>query len=186
MDTLKKFTDNLCGNFNNDEQIKKQEKEGKVTHPKAKHVNRIANNKFINLPNDFKGYFIIEESYYEMGNRKNILPHLFLFTLNEDNQVVLTSYDLPEGISKEEFRNDNNDLIIDYNKLVKSEKFNPMVYKEVNEGFEGESISDFGGGVKFTLKERTERDKLYVSEVFEKNGKITFGFIEPIIYHKEK
>lgn len=59
-----------------------------------------------------------------------------------------------------------------------------MIYKEVNDGFEGESVSDFGGGVKFTLKERTEKDKLYVSEVFEKNGKITFGFEEPIVYDK--
>ena len=126
MDTLKRFTNNLCGGFNNDKQIQDQEAKGKVTHPKAKHINRIANDKIINLPCDFNGYFIIEESYYEIGNRKNILPHLFLFTLNENNQVVLTSYDLPEGISKEEFKNDNNNLIIDYNKLVKSEKFTPM------------------------------------------------------------
>ena len=47
-----------------------------------------------------------------------------------------------------------------------------------------EDISDFGGGVKFTLKERTEKGKLYVSEVFEKNGKITFGFVDPIVYDK--
>ena len=73
---------------------------------------------------------------------------------------------------------------LDYNKLVKSEKFTPMIYIEVNDGFEGESISDFGGGVKFTLKERTEKGKLYVSEVFEKNGKITFGFVDPIVYDK--
>ena len=184
MDTLKRFTNNLCGGFNNDKQIQDQEAKGKVTHPKAKHINRIANDKIINLPCDFNGYFIIEESYYEIGNRKNILPHLFLFTLNENNQVVLTSYDLPEGISKEEFKNDNNNLIIDYNKLVKSEKFTPMIYIEVNDGFEGESISDFGRGVKFTLKERTEKGKLYVSEVFEKNGKITFGFVDPIVYDK--
>lgn len=92
MDTLKRFTNNLCGGFNNDKQIQDQEAKGKVTHPKAKHINRIANDKIINLPCDFNGYFIIEESYYEIGNRKNILPHLFLFTLNENNQVVLTSY----------------------------------------------------------------------------------------------
>ena len=79
MDTLKRFTNNLCGDFNNDKQIQDQEAKGKVTHPKAKHINRIANDKIINLPCDFNGYFIIEESYYEIGNRKNILPHLFLF-----------------------------------------------------------------------------------------------------------
>ena len=186
MDILKKFINDLCGDFNNDKQIEEQENKGEITHPKAKHINRIANDKIINLPSDFKGYFIIEESYYEIRNRKNTLPHLFLFTLNENNKIVLTSYDLPTDFSKEDFRNDNSELIIDYNKLVKSEKFTPMIYKKVNNGFEGHSVSDFGGGVKFTLKERIEEDKLYVSEVFEKNGKITFGFVDPIIYDKIK
>ncbi len=47
MDTLKRFTNNLCGGFNNDKQIQDQEAKGKVTHPKAKHINRIANDKII-------------------------------------------------------------------------------------------------------------------------------------------
>ena len=34
MDTLKRFTNNLCGDFNNDKQIQDQEAKGKVTHPK--------------------------------------------------------------------------------------------------------------------------------------------------------
>ena len=136
MDTLKRFTNNLCGDFNNDKQIQDQEAKGKVTHPKAKHINRIANDKIINLPCDFNGYFIIEESYYEIGNRKNILPHLFLFTLNENNQVVLTSYDLPEGISKEEFKNDKA-------AVVRIEKYQEL-YRyamEINEFQETTEIS---------------------------------------------
>ena len=136
MDTLKRFTNNLCGGFNNDKQIQDQEAKGKVTHPKAKHINRIANDKIINLPCDFNGYFIIEESYYEIGNRKNILPHLFLFTLNENNQVVLTSYDLPEGISKEEFKNDKA-------AVVRIEKYQEL-YRyamEINEFQETTEIS---------------------------------------------
>lgn len=63
----------------------------------------------------------------------------------------MTSYELLEDVKKEEFRNDNEDLIMDYNMLQIYEKFNPMIYTE-----EG--------------------------EVFEKNGKIIFGFVEPIIY----
>ena len=178
MDTLKRFTNNLCGDFNNDKQIQDQEAKGKVTHPKAKHINRIANDKIINLPCDFNGYFIIEESYYEQGKFKNVLPHLFLFTLNKDNNVVLTSYDLPENISKADFRNDNEDLVINYNELKISSKFTTMVYKENNGVYEGESISNFSSETEFTLKERIEDGKMYVSEVFRKNGKITFGFVD--------
>lgn len=119
-----------------------------------------------------------------MGERKNSLPHLFLFQLDEVGHVILTSYELPEEISKEAFRNDNEDLVLDYNTLEISEKFTPMIYHREGEAFGGESISDFGNGVKFTLKEKTSKESLEVSEVFERNGKVTFGFIEPIVYKK--
>ena len=130
MDVLKVFVENLCGKFNNYDQINDELSKGEVLHPKASHINGVCNHKIKNLPEDFKDYFVIEESYYEQGNRKNILPHLFLFTLNDDNKVVLESYELPKGVSQEEFRNDNEDLIMDYNELAKSEKFTPMEIKK--------------------------------------------------------
>lgn len=186
MEVLNRFLKNLCGEFNNDNQIKEEESLGKVKHPKAKHINDICNDKIKNLPQDFKGYFVIEESYYDLGTRQNILPHLFLFKLNEDNKVVLTSYELPEGVSKEEFRNNNEDLVMDYTKLVKSSKFTPMIYNEENGEFHGECVSEFGPDFFFTLKETTKENQLIVSEVFRKNGKITFGFEDPIVYDRIK
>ena len=186
MNILNKFVESLCGKFNNDEQIKEEELKGNIIHPKATHINGICNDKIQNLPLNFKGYFVLEESYYEQGGRKNILPHLFLFTLTEDNKVKLESFEIPENISKEEFRNDNDDLVMDYNNLVKSEKFNPMVYNENYGVFNGESLSMFSPVTKFVLKERIENGKLYVSEVFYKDDKKTFGFEEPIVYKKCK
>ena len=103
MNKLEIFIKNLCGEFNNDNQLKKEFESGKVVHPKARHINNVCNYKIKNLPENFEGYLVIEESYYEQGKFKNILPHLFLFTLNKDNNVVLTSYDLPENISKADF-----------------------------------------------------------------------------------
>lgn len=184
MTLLDIFVKNLCGTFNNDEQIEKELENGDIKHPYAKHINGICNDKIKNLPDNFDGYFVIEESYYKQGNFNNILPHLFLFTLNEDNKVVLTSYELPREISKEDFRNDNDDLVMDYNNLVKSEKFTPMIYNECNGIFTGESISYFTPVTKFELKEKIEASTLYVSEVFYKNDKITFGFVDPIIYKR--
>lgn len=184
MNKLERFISELCGTFNNDNQINKEREAGELNHPKAKHINGVCNNKINNLPSDFEGYFVIEESYYEQGKFKNILPHLFLITLNEESNIVLTSYEIPEGISKQEFRNDNVDLVMDYNKLKISEKFIPMVYKENNGVYEGKSISNFTPETEFTLQERIENGKMYVSEVFRKNGKITFGFVDPIIYEK--
>ncbi|MEG2983849.1 MAG: hypothetical protein RR835_04050 [Peptostreptococcaceae bacterium] len=184
MTVLDTFVKNLCGTFNNDEQIEVESKSGEIKHPCAKHINGICNDKIKNLPSDFDGYFVIEESYYKQGNFNNILPHLFLFTLNEYNKVVLTSYELPTGVSKEDFRNDNDNLVIDYNELLISEKFTPMVYDECDGVFTGESISFFTPVTKFELKERIEASTLYVSEVFYKNDKITFGFVNPIIYKR--
>lgn len=75
---------------------------------------------------------------------------------------------------------------MDYNELRISEKFTPMTYTFKDNGFEGESVSHFTHETTFKLKERTENGVLYVSEIFEKNGKVTFGFVEPIIYKKIK
>ena len=184
MNKLDIFINELCGVFSNENQIKEELALGEQKHPKAKHVNGICNDKIINLPSDFNGYFVIEESYYEQGNHKNILPHLFLFTLDENKNIVLTSYDIPTDIPKVEFRNDNENLILDYNKLQVSSKFTPMTYKDNNGVYEGRSVSNFTTETEFTLEEKIEENKMYVSEVFRKNGKVTFGFIDPIIYEK--
>lgn len=184
MNKLDVFIKELCGVFSNENQIKEEMKLGQSKYPKAKHINGICNNKIINLPSDFKGYFVIEESYYEQGNHNNILPHLFLFALNEDSNIVLTSYDIPNDIPKADFRNDNKNLTMDYKELKVSSKFNPMIYKENKGSYEGKNISDFTEEIEFTLEEKIENNKMYVSEVFRKNGKIIFGFIDPIIYEK--
>lgn len=181
---LETFVQNLCGEFNNDEQIKRQGESGKITHPHASHINGICNNKIKNLPENFKGYFVIEESYYEQSGRKNFLPHLFLLTLGKNNKVVLESYEIPETISHKDFRNNNQSLKMDYNKLKKSEKFNPMIYDEENGVFTGESVSMFSPITKFILKERIEDNILYISEVFYEDNKKTFGFEDPIIYKR--
>ena len=75
---------------------------------------------------------------------------------------------------------------MNYNDLQISEKFTPMIYTENNGVFSGESISFFTPETKFILKETIEKDTLSVSEVFYKNDKITFGFIDPIVYKKVK
>lgn len=186
MQILETFVQNLCGEFNNYEQITEQAQDGIVTHPKASHKNGICNNKIKNLPKNFKGYFVIEESYYEQNCKKNALSHLFLFTLNKDNKVVLESYKIPEVLSIKDFRNNNANLRMDYRKLKKSENFNPIIYDydEENGVFTGESVSQFSPMTKFILKERIENDILYVSQVFYKGDKKTFGFEDPIIYKR--
>ena len=60
---LDNFVGMMTGHFDNKDQFNKMQAEGKV-YPYAEHVNTICNDKINNLPEDFKGKFVVEESYY--------------------------------------------------------------------------------------------------------------------------
>ena len=72
------------------------------TFPYAQHVNIVCNDKIKNIPNDFNGIFIVEESYYETDGRRHASPHLFLITDSNDG-IMLSSYEIPEGEDKNTF-----------------------------------------------------------------------------------
>ena len=57
---LDNFVEMMTGHFDNKDQFKKMQAEGK-TYPYAEHVNTICNDKINNLPEDFKGKFVVEE-----------------------------------------------------------------------------------------------------------------------------
>ena len=92
MNKLKDFMNILTGSFNNSEQFDKMKLDN-IDFPYAEHVNTICNDKIINLPEDFKGIFMVEESYYTSNGNTHASPHLFLFT-QEENGIKLTSYEV--------------------------------------------------------------------------------------------
>lgn len=184
MQPLEKFICYLCGEFDNTEQCRQEQEQHCCIHPLAKHINTIINDRIDNLPSDFKGYFMLEESYYSENGKSTILPHLFQFHLDDANRVVLTSYDIPREYPKEEFRANNSNLKLDYQKLQVSTKFNPMTYEEDQDIFIGNSVSMFTPVLKFILHEKIGQEALYVDESMEVNGKRTFGYDGPIIYKR--
>ena len=110
------------------------------------------------------------------------MPHLFLFT--EDNgKVTLTSYEMPEGYTKDTFTYKNIENI-DFNNLKLSEKFTPAIYEYKNGVWEGGSVSNFTPVIKFTLFEKFSEEVLEVSEIIEVNGKRTFGYDIPLEYRR--
>lgn len=72
------------------------------TFPYAQYVNTVCNDKIKNIPNDFNGIFIVEESYYETDGRRHASPHLFLITDSNDG-IMLSSYEIPKGEDKNTF-----------------------------------------------------------------------------------
>ena len=177
---LNEFINLLVGNFDNSEQYNRLKDK---VFPFARHVNTVCNRKIKNLPNDFKGIFVLEESYYTIKERTNASSHLFLFT-EEKEGIKLTSYEIPKGFGRNVTYSDIEEL--DYLNLHVSEKFTPAIYKLNDGAWEGGSESMFSPVLKFKLFERFSKEMLEVSETMEMNGKRTFGYDEPIIYKRTK
>lgn len=178
---LENFVNMMTGHFDNREQFHMMQKEGKV-YPYAEHVNTVCNDKIDNLPKDFTGRFVVEESYYETAGKRHASPHLFLITENADG-ILLSSYEIPEGEDRNAFSYASMKNV-DYSKLKKSEKFTPALYQEKDGIWEGGSISQFTPVMMFKLWEKFSDSCLEVSESMEVNGKRTFGYDEPIIYKR--
>ena len=110
MSRLEEFVSLLTGRFNNDAQYQEKQKEG-LSFPYAEHVNTVCNQKINGLPADFAGVFMVEESYYTTASAQSgaerkfhtsASHHLFLFT-EEPEGIRLTSYELPQGYTKDNF-----------------------------------------------------------------------------------
>ena len=181
MQNLEQFLRLLTGHFDNREQFNQMQKAEKV-YPLAEHVNTVCNDKIRDLPADFRGKFLVEESYYETNGKKHASAHLFLFTEEQDG-VLLTSYEIPEGADKNSFTYASMEPV-DYGDLRKSEKFTPALYREKDGVWEGGSTSQFTPVMKFRLWERFSEACLEVSESIEVNGRRTFGYDDPIRYKR--
>ena len=78
MTKLENFVGMMTGHFDNKDQFKKMQAEGK-TYPYAEHVNTVCNDKINNLPEDFKGKFVVKRVIMKlMGN----VMHLHIFSLS--------------------------------------------------------------------------------------------------------
>ena len=184
MNKLHEFMELICGKFENKQQYAREAQAGTIVHPKAKRIIDFCNDKIMNLEKTFQGCFVLEESYYETEERTTAFHHLFLFDESEQGNIRLTSYEVPSTIDKEKITNSNKDLQLDFNQLRVSERFTPLLYEESNGEFFGTSISFFSPVTKFTLSMRLTKNKLFVNEVFENNGKRVLGYDEPIAYEK--
>ena len=181
MSKLNEFLALLAGRFNNAGQFRAKQESGQ-TFPYAEHVNTLCNDKIRDLPPDFAGAFMLEESYYTTNGKTHPSHHLFLFT-EEPEGIRLTSYEAPEGYGKDDFTYANL-REVDYASLKPSAKFTPALYTEKDGVWEGGSVSQFTPALKFTLWERFSSEGLEVSESMEMNGRPTFGYGEPIPYKR--
>lgn len=180
------FQSIITGIFDNKRQIEQEKKNGNLIHPEAMHRNAICNNKISNLPPDFSGIFVIEESYYTdlTTQKKTVLPHLFLFTENKDAHVTLTSYEIPKEYSPADFTNINPSLHLDYKTLTPSKKFAPMTYEYQPESFYGQSFNELAPSLTLYLEETLTYQTLKVTEILKRGDRVVIGYDGPIIYER--
>ncbi len=185
---LNRFREYITGDFDNSRQVMAEMKAGKIIHPLAIHVNRVADDKVINQPTDLNGFFILEESYYlTSGKTMEAKPYLFLFTLKSDGIIHLTTFQL-NNYTKEELRNDNAALKFDYKSLVPSPTFQGADYtwNPRQKTFSTVSVNELGNGLKFTLSETFTAKTLQVMELMEKDGQRLTTYETPILYERKQ
>jgi len=185
---LNRFKEYITGDFDNSRQVMAEMKAGKIIHPLAIHVNRVADDKVINQPADLNGFFILEESYYlTSGKTMESKPYLFLFTLQSKGIIHLTTFQL-NNYTKEELRNDNTVLKFDYKTLIPSPTFQGADYtwNPHKKTFSTVSVNELGNGLRFTLSETFTSKTLEVMELMEKNGQRLTSYETPIFYERKQ
>lgn len=186
MSSIELFKQYITGDFDNQRQITQQIKAGRQIHPFAVHVNRVADHRILNAPK-VNGFWILEESYYTKPGESEIevKPYLFLFESVDGDKVKLTPYTMPEHIDKKTIRNDNDSLVFDYRDLKPSASFKPAFYERKGNTFTIFAPNDLPNGMKFTLIETINADRLEVMELLEKDGQRLTPYDTPIIYDRK-
>lgn len=181
------FKSYIVGEFDNSKQVVEEIKKGKQIHPLAIHVNAEVNSRFLNLPKDLKGFFLLEESYYQYPNKSlDIKPYLFYFK-EDKNTITLKVYQFPKELKKEECRNDNKNLTFDFNLLELSPTFKgaTYTYNAANKTFSTKSENELPNNMKFTLIETFTTKQLQVMELLEKEGQRLTPYDTPILYDRK-
>ena len=137
------------------------------------------------MPSDFQGLFVIEESRFDLGDRKVEKHYLFLYDAISENSIRLTSYDLPSHMLRESLSIANSDLSVEYSSLSISPRFSPLVLLEKDGEYTGANVSPFGTGLLFHFSLRVTADALYVEERLERDGEVVAGYRSPIEYRRQ-
>ncbi|MBN8588416.1 MAG: hypothetical protein J0L94_08845 [Rhodothermia bacterium] len=181
---LELFRTCITGDFDNQKQVAAERASGTQVHPFARHINRIADAKIQNAP-PRNGFWLIEESYYTYpdGSEK-INHHLFFFEEVHPEAVRLYAYQLPATLPMSQLTNDNPNLVINFLSLQISPRFAPAEYGLKAGTFTLNATNDWGNGLRFTLIETINRDRLEVMELLEKDGTRLTPYDTPILYER--
>lgn len=180
---LNQFVEVLCGDLDNSEQVAQELAAGQQVHPLAVHITRVCTHKIKNLPKDWDGVFILEESYYTYPGKEMEIKPLFFKVTPHDEGVYLESVLVTEKYDKKTVVNANEELKWDWNTLTVNDGFKRANYKIIADNyFITDHQCDFGEGLTFRLTETLTEDYLIVMETLKKDGVQVTPYSMPIIY----
>lgn len=174
----------LSGIFTNEEQIRKEDMEGKRVHPAAKHIITPCGHMISNIPEGLRNGFVIEESYFDLGDRVIDKHYLFLYEEVGVRTVRLTSFNLPKNIEFGKFIGGNDHIRMDFRDLEVSPRFEPLLLNKNNGEYFGENVSSFGPGKIFRFSLRVSEEGFEVKELLEADGKKSAGYDTPVVYKR--
>ncbi|HDT7311795.1 TPA: hypothetical protein RDU58_002456 [Enterococcus faecalis] len=183
MNDLEQLVSYLEGNFSNEQQFSELTETEQSEFPFAIHKSHIFNDRVLNLPENFKGIFLLEESYYTLNGKERFKSDIFLFEVNSSSNVKLSSITVPKNYANKKYEEIES---IPFSEMTISEKFVPIVYKKENETFIGQSESKFTEKNHFILKQTISEKKLIIKEEIMRGNKWIFGFDKPIEYVRVK
>lgn len=159
MSKLTDFIKLMTGHFDNKEQFDKMQAEGK-TYPYAKHINTACNDKIKNLPENFNGTFVVEESYYKTDGKSHTSPHLFLISENNEGHGLKKQRE--KGMIKISSVDDENNifLIVEDNGVGMQPEQVVQINKEMYEDIWVNRTTGFG------IANVNRRIKLYYGEEY--------------------
>lgn len=184
---LNEFIDILSGTLDNSEQIEAEKKSGKQMHPLAKHVTQDCTHIVRNIPDDWPGRYILEESYYTYPDQEMIIKPLLFYVLEKDGHVLLHSVTVPERLDPLEVVNENPDLYFEFDELKTKPTFGAAQYNYHQDTghFTTDHFCEFAPGLTFRLTETLASGRLDVMELWTKDGHVTTPYDTPIIYIKK-
>ena len=134
-------------------------KEAGKSFPYAQHINTVCNDKIKNIPEDFNGIFVVEESYYETDGKRHASPHLFRLQI-----VTLELYFLMKFLQEKTRIHFHNSMkSVDYSELKNLRSLRQHYIRKIMEAGR-EEASQFTPVMIFRLWERFSEACLEVSE----------------------
>jgi len=127
---------------------------------------------------------VIEESRFDLGDRKVEKHYLFLYEETEKGTIRLTSCDLPPDVPREILNLRQDDLAVDYASITLSPRFQPLELVEKDGEYTGSNVSLFGPGLLFHFALRVTPTELHVTERLERDGETVAGYSTPVVYRR--